>query len=39
MNPIRLMMVDDHRMFLQGLRTLIEMETDIQVVGRVQQWL
>jgi DNA-binding NarL/FixJ family response regulator len=27
------MMVDDHRMFLQGLRTLIEMESDIEVVG------
>src|SRR5690242_5058601 len=33
MDPIRLMMVDDHRMFLQGLRSLIEMENDIQVVG------
>jgi DNA-binding NarL/FixJ family response regulator len=27
------MMVDDHRMFLQGLRSLIEMESDIEVVG------
>jgi DNA-binding NarL/FixJ family response regulator len=27
------MMVDDHRMFLEGLRTLIEMEPDIEVVG------
>jgi NarL family two-component system response regulator LiaR len=33
MNKIRLMMVDDHRMFLQGIRALIEMETDIEVVG------
>lgn len=33
MDPIRLMMVDDHRMFLQGLRSLIEMESDIEVVG------
>ena len=33
MNAIRLMMVDDHRMFLEGLRTLIEMEPDIEVVG------
>jgi DNA-binding NarL/FixJ family response regulator len=33
MNAIRLMMVDDHRMFLEGLRTLIEMESDIEVVG------
>ncbi len=33
MSTIRLMMVDDHRMFLQGLRTLIEMEPDIEVVG------
>jgi DNA-binding NarL/FixJ family response regulator len=33
MSKIRLLMVDDHRMFLQGLRMLIEMESDIQVVG------
>jgi two-component system, NarL family, response regulator LiaR len=33
MNKIRLLMVDDHRMFLQGMRTLIEMEADVQVVG------
>ena len=33
MNTIRLLMVDDHRMFLQGLRMMIEMEPDIQVVG------
>jgi len=33
MSKIRLLMVDDHRMFLQGMRTLIEMEPDIQVVG------
>ncbi len=32
-NPIRLLMVDDHRMFLQGLRLLVEMEPDITVVG------
>src|SRR6478672_10908778 len=33
MNKIRVLMVDDHRMFLQGMRTLIEMEADVQVVG------
>src|SRR6476659_5280319 len=33
MNTIRLLMVDDHRMFLQGMRSLLEMEPDITVVG------
>ena len=33
MKTIRVLMVDDHRMFLQGLRSLIEMESDIEVVG------
>jgi DNA-binding NarL/FixJ family response regulator len=33
MNTIRLLMVDDHRMFLQGLRSLLEMEPDIKVIG------
>ena len=35
MADIRLLIVDDHRMFVQGLRLLIEMEPDIQVVGEV----
>ena len=33
MKMIRVLMVDDHRMFLQGLRTLIEQEPDIEVIG------
>src|SRR5215212_4471892 len=33
MNKIRVLMVDDHRMFLQGMRALIEMEPDIEVIG------
>ena len=33
MKTIRLLMVDDHRMFLQGLRALIEREPDIEVIG------
>src|SRR5438477_47695 len=33
MKKIRLLMVDDHRMFLQGMRMLIDMEPDIDVVG------
>jgi NarL family two-component system response regulator LiaR len=33
MNTIRILMVDDHRMFLQSLRTLLEMEPGIEVVG------
>jgi DNA-binding NarL/FixJ family response regulator len=35
MADIRLLIVDDHRMFVQGLRLLIEMEPDIRVVGEV----
>jgi DNA-binding NarL/FixJ family response regulator len=35
MADIRLLIVDDHRMFVQGLRLLIEMEPDLQVVGEV----
>jgi DNA-binding NarL/FixJ family response regulator len=35
MADIRLLIVDDHRMFVQGLRLLIEMEPDIKVVGEV----
>ena len=33
MNPIRLVLADDHRMFRQGLRELIERKTDWEVVG------
>ncbi len=35
MADIRLLIVDDHRMFVQGLRSLIEMEPDIEVVGEI----
>ncbi len=35
MANIRLLIVDDHRMFVQGLRSLIEMESDIEVVGEI----
>ncbi len=34
MNVIRVLMVDDHRMFLQGLAALITTEPDIEVVGQ-----
>jgi DNA-binding NarL/FixJ family response regulator len=33
MTPIRLVLADDHRMFRQGLRELIERKTDYEVVG------
>ena len=33
MATIRLLLVDDHQMFRQGLRALIEIESDIEVVG------
>ncbi|MBX6390145.1 MAG: response regulator transcription factor [Frankia sp.] len=32
--PIRVLVVDDHELFLQGLQTVLEIEDDIQVVGR-----
>jgi DNA-binding NarL/FixJ family response regulator len=34
--PIRLLLVDDHRMFRQGLRELIERKTNFVVVGEAQ---
>jgi DNA-binding NarL/FixJ family response regulator len=33
MTPIRLLLADDHRMFRQGLRELLERKTDYEVVG------
>ncbi len=33
MTPARLLLADDHRMFRQGLRELIERKTDFEVVG------
>ena len=32
--PIRVLVVDDHELFLQGLQTVLEIEDDISVVGR-----
>ncbi|MCK9932612.1 response regulator transcription factor [Frankia sp. Mgl5] len=32
--PIRVLVVDDHELFLQGLQTVLETEEDISVVGR-----
>ena len=36
MNRIRLLLADDHRMFRQGLRELIERKTSIEVVGEAR---
>ena len=33
MPPIRILLADDHRMFRQGLRELLERKTDLEVVG------
>lgn len=33
MNKIRIMLADDHTLFRQGIRTLINAESDIEVVG------
>ncbi|MBI1298241.1 response regulator [bacterium] len=33
MTPLKLLLADDHRMFRQGLRELIERKTDYEVVG------
>jgi DNA-binding NarL/FixJ family response regulator len=33
-SPIRVLVVDDHELFLQGLQTVLEIEDDIKVVGR-----
>ena len=36
MNRVRLLLADDHRMFRQGLRELIERKTSIEVVGEAR---
>jgi DNA-binding NarL/FixJ family response regulator len=33
MSPVRILLADDHRMFRQGLREMIERKTDYQVIG------
>ena len=35
-NVIRILIVDDQRLMLDGLRTLLELETDMEVVGEVE---
>jgi DNA-binding NarL/FixJ family response regulator len=35
-DPVRLLLADDHRMFRQGLRELLERKTHFQVVGEAQ---
>jgi DNA-binding NarL/FixJ family response regulator len=35
MEPVRLLIVDDHRMFADGLRLLLSVEDDIDVIGAV----
>lgn len=39
MEPIRLLIVDDQRLMRQGLRTLLELEPDLQVVGEAEDGL
>ena len=34
--PIRLMLVDDHEIVREGLRTLLEQEEDLEVVGEAE---
>jgi DNA-binding NarL/FixJ family response regulator len=36
MKPIRVMLVEDHKVVRQGLRALLSVEGDIEVVGEVQ---
>ncbi len=36
MTPIRLMIVDDQRLMREGLRTILEMESDMQVIGEAE---
>ncbi len=36
MKPIRILIVDDHSIFRQGLRSILENETDFQVVGEAR---
>jgi DNA-binding NarL/FixJ family response regulator len=39
MEPIRLLIVDDQRLMRQGLRTLLELEPDLQVAGEAEDGL
>ena len=34
--PLRLMLVDDHEIVREGLRTLLEQEEDLEVVGEAE---
>ncbi len=34
--PIKVLLADDHRIFLDGLRTLLERERDMQIVGEAE---
>ena len=36
MNKIRVLLADDHRLFREGLRRLLEIEVDIEVVGEAK---
>ncbi len=36
MNPIRVLLADDHPVLRKGIRTILEMEDDIQVVGEAE---
>ena len=36
MNKIRVLLADDHRLFREGLRRLLEIEGDIEVVGEAK---
>lgn len=39
MNKIRLLLADDHRLFREGLRRLLELENDIEIVGEAKDGL
>ncbi|MFA6808560.1 MAG: response regulator transcription factor [Eubacteriales bacterium] len=33
MKPIKLLLVDDHKLFREGIKSLLELRDDIQVIG------
>ncbi len=37
--PIRIVIVDDHQVVLDGFMARLEIEPEIEVVGNGQQWL
>lgn len=39
MDPIRLLLVDDQRLMREGLRTLLELEPDLQIAGEAEDGL